>query len=283
MEGPASAGDTAMRRAKLDRIGWHVIARGARRLELFHEQDDFPQFLTFLKYSLTKSNAVLWAYTLMSNHYHLVLYASSEELRACIQRLNRLYSYYHNHKYSLVGHAFDGPYRAYPQSSPLLLLRCIAYVFMNPVSAFMVKDPKDYPWSCYKQFLGIPGSPMEADLASLIPLANPDPKKAWQYFYRAMDREARRPKRTVSDGLTMTALHAQQFEWLLELAEDRREELAGESPELVAIYWARQLGVVPRAIAKVLGKSSREISDSLYQLKKRIETDPRLQAILTPP
>jgi putative transposase len=272
-----------MRRSQHDRIGWHVIARGARRLELFHDQDDFPQFLTFLKYSLAQSNAVLWAYALMSNHYHLVLYASSEELRGCVQRLNRLYSSYHNHKYSLVGHAFDGPYRAYPQSSPLLLLRCIAYVFMNPVKAFLVKDPKDYPWSCYKQYLGIPGSPMEADLRSLIAMADPDPKQAWFYFHRAMDREARRPKRNVSDGLTMTALHAQQFEWLLEIAEDRHEELAGEAPELVAIYWARQLGVTPRAIANVLGKSSRVISDLLYQLKKRLESDPNLKVILTPP
>ena len=272
-----------MRRVQSDRIGWHVINRGARRLELFHDNEDYPQFLTFLKYSLAKSGTVLWAYALMSNHFHLVLYASSKELSKCMLRLNRLYSRYHNHKYSLVGHAFDGPYRAFRLGYPLLLLRCIAYVFLNPVTAFIAKDPKDYPWSCYKQYLGLPGSPVDANLQSLFQVVGTDEKTAWGWFHRAMDREARRPKKAVPDGLTMTALHAQQFEWLLDVAREREGNFGGESPELVAIYWARQLGVAPRAIAKVLGKTSSAVSDMLYRLRQRLKADPTLEAKLTPP
>jgi hypothetical protein len=272
-----------MRRVHQDeRIGWHVIDRGARRLELFHEDSDFPQFLTFLRYALTQSGALLWAYALMSNHYHLVLYATSEELRACIQRLNRLYSTYHNGKYSLSGHAFDGPYRAFRQD-PSVLLRCIAYVFMNPVKAFLVEDPGDYPWSCYRQYLGLPGSPLEADLGSLISVAGPDPKTAWKHFYRALECEVQRPKQTFSDGLTMTAMHARQFEWLLEIATERKDRLGGEPPDLVAMHWARQKGIAPKAIAKVLGISGRSVSDTLYRLRARLKNDPELQQALTPP
>jgi hypothetical protein len=272
-----------MRRVKSEKIGWHVIDRGARRMELFRDAEDFSQFLIFLKYSLSATDAIPWAFTLMNNHYHMVLYASSHELSACMQRLNRLYSKYHNRRYSLVGHAFDGPYRAFRQGTPLLLLRCIAYVFMNPVSAFIVKDPKEYPWSCYRQFLGLPGSPMEANLKSLFENLEVDSKTAWGWFHRAMDREARRPKKVFSDGLTMTAIHAQQFEWLLDEARERQEYLGGESPELVAMHWARQQGVVPRAMAKVLGISSRAVSDQLYSLKGRLANNPELQTIFSPP
>ncbi|RPH43255.1 MAG: hypothetical protein EHM91_08850 [Planctomycetota bacterium] len=265
-----------------ERIGWHVIDRGARRLELFHENTDFPQFLTFLQYSLAQSGALLWAYALMSNHYHLVLYATSEELSTCMQRLNMLYSTYHNQKYSLVGHAFDGPYRAFRQD-PAVLLRCIAYVLMNPVKAFLVDDPKDYPWSCFRQYVGLPGSPMDVDLASLIPIAGPDPKTVWKLFHRAMECEARRPTPVVSDGLTMTAMHARQFEWLLEVSREREALLGGERPERVAMYWARQKGISAKAIAKVLGTSSRAVSDALYTLRRRLNADPDLQLALTPP
>ena len=271
-----------MRRVQSDRIGWHVIARGARRLQLFHEPSDFPQFLTFLKYSLAQSGAVLWAYALMSNHYHLVLYASTEELRACVQRLNRLYSAYHNKKYSLVGHAFDGPYRAFRQD-PSVLLRCIAYVLMNPVKAFLADNPQDYAWSCCKQYLGLPGSPLEADLQSLISVIGPDPRMAWKLFHRSMEVEAKRPTRPYTDGLTMTALHAQQFEWLLEVAQERQDRLAGIPPEHVAMYWARQQGVAVKSIAKVLGIPNRAVSDELYRLGVRLDSDPRLEAILMAP
>lgn len=265
-----------------ERIGWHVINRGARRLQLFHEPSDFPQFLTFLKYSLAMSGAILWAYSLLSNHFHMVLYATSEELRACMQRLDRLYSKYHNRKYSLVGHAFDGPYRAYRQD-PSVLLRCIAYVLFNPVKAFLVDDPKEYAWSCYRQYLGLPGSPLEADLKSLIEVAGPDPKVAWKHFHRAVEVEAKRPNRPYSDGLTMTALHSQQFEWLLEIARERKGHLAGEPPELVAMYWARQQGLAVKAIAQVMGVPSRAVSDSIYRLGKRLKTNPALQTLLLCP
>lgn len=265
-----------------ERIGWHVIDRGARRLQLFHEASDFPQFLTFLKYSLSQSGAVLWAYALLSNHYHLLLYATSDELSACMQRLNMLYSTYHNQKYSLGGHAFDGPYRAYRQD-PSVLLRCIAYVLMNPVKAFLVDEPQDYPWSCCRQYLGLPGSPMEADLDSLVSMSGLDVKTTWTRFHRAMAVEAKRSRPAFADGLTINALHAQQFEWLIEIARERQEHLAGESPELVAMYWARQKGIMPKAIAQVLGDSSRSVSDALYRLKGRLKTDAALQAILTAP
>lgn len=272
-----------MRRVQhTERIGWHIINRGARRLQLFHEPSDFPQFLTFLKFSLGKSGAILWAYALMSNHYHLVLYATTEELRACMQRLNRLYSKYHNRKYSLTGHAFDGPYRAYPQD-PSVLMRCIAYVLMNPVKAFLVDDPMDYAWTCYRQYAGLPGSPMPVDLKSLIEVAGPDPKTAWKFFHRAMEVEAKRPAKPYSDKLTATALQAQQFEWLLEVAQEREGQLGGEPPDLVAMCWARQQGIGIRSISLALGVPSGNVSNWIHRLHERAQSNPGLQAILSAP
>jgi len=273
-----------MRRPKAEKIGWHVLARGARRLELFHDLQDYDRFLSILKYSLSNSNTLLWAFTLMSNHYHLVLYASTEEVTACMRRLDTMYSHYHNERYGLVGHAFDGPYRSYWQPSSFLLLRTIAYVFLNPVSAFIAKDPGEYAWSCCRQFLDLPGSPMEADLNSLMQWVGPDAETAWSLFHAAMKREARRPPKPVTDRLSMTAVHAQQFEWLLEYARERQDHFSGESPELVAIYWARQYGIAPRSIATVLEfPSTRMISDALYQLSLRIKSDPDLLKLLAPP
>jgi len=273
-----------MKRLGLDAIGWHVFARGARRLDLFRDDQDYSQFLIFLQFAIKKSGCTLWAFVLMSNHYHLVLYGSSAQLTACMRRLNGMYSRYHNRRYGLSGHAFDGPYHAYPQPSPLLLLRAVAYVFMNPVAAGIASVPEEYRWSCFKSYTTLSGSPIQVDPTGLMARAHPDPKVAWAQFHRALDREKRRPHRTRPGSLTRTQVHADQFECLLEHARERRSSLLGEDPDVVAMHWAHQLGISPRAMALVLeSESPAQISQELFYFRKRLELDPLLARALQTP
>ena len=71
-----------MRRVQRDSVGWHVIARGARRLDLFHDEQDFSIFIAVLRRAVEVSGATLWAFAIMTNHYHLVIYASTKQLTA---------------------------------------------------------------------------------------------------------------------------------------------------------------------------------------------------------
>jgi len=273
-----------MRRVQSDGTAWHVFNRGARRLDLFRDDEDYAAFLGMLQYALKASGAILWAVTLMSNHYHLVLYASTRQLTACMIRVNRLYARYHNRKYGLVGHAFDGPYKAYPQPSALLLMRTIAYVFMNPVAAGITRRPEDYRWSCVRDYLGLPGSAFRVDPAAVMSRVHPDPAKAWERFHRAMAKEAARPHRRSGDPLTRTQIHAQHFEWLLEHAMESREALAGEDPVRAALHWARQCGVTRRAMAAVLKERSPEwIRTSLGEIEQELALNPDRARLLHHP
>lgn len=264
-----------MKRIKRTSIGWHVIARGARRLDLFKDSQDFLTFLAMLRFALIRSGATLWAFTLMSNHYHLVIKASSDELTACMRRLNRTYSRYHNARYGLVGHAFDGPYKAFAQPTPILLLRTIAYVFMNPVSAGLSRLPEDYKWTCVRDYLGLSGSPLRVNPSEAIAGVAKEPSHAWAAFHRALEREALRPKRVVPDQLTRTELHARQFEWLLDHARESQARLTGEDPTLIAIHWARQCGITPKAMSSVLQDwTPLQISHALEKLAKALKNDP---------
>jgi hypothetical protein len=246
-------------------------------LELFRDRGDYLHFISVLQYALLTSGCALWGFTLMLNHYHLVLYGSSVELTACMRRLNSMYSTYHNRKYGLEGHAFDGPYQAYRQGSLFLLLRCIAYVFLNPVAAGKAAKPEDYPWTSYRSFVGMIGSPMETPIANLMGQVDQDPRKAWTLFYRAMEREVIRSKAKPVHGLSMVEVHSQQFEWLLEYAQELAPRLGGEDPKLVAMYWARQCGIWPRAISLVLKDTSPyQVSQAVRGLKTRLSKDPEL-------
>lgn len=273
-----------MRRIQCDSIAWHVINRGARRLDLFRDDQDYATFLAMLQGALKASGAILWAFTLMANHYHLVLYASSKQLTACMIRVNRLYARYHNRRYGLVGHAFDGPYRAYPQPSAMVVMRTLAYVFMNPVAAGITRAPEDYRWSCVRDYLNLPGSAFRVDPAEALSHVHPDPARAWASFHRAMAKEARRPPRRCGDPLTRTQIHAQQFEWLLEHAVESRESLAGEDPVRAAIHWGRQCGVTLRAMAAVLeDRSPAWIRKSMCDIDEELRLNPERARLLAHP
>lgn len=267
-----------MRRFTCETANWHVFARGARRLRLFRDDQDFTQFLTFLAYSLKESGCVLWAYALMSNHYHLVLRGSSAELTGCMRRLNLMYSRYHNRRYLLDGHTFDGPYQAVRQPTPWLMLHTIAYVFFNPVKGGLCARPEDYPWSCYRCYLDQPGTPLWVDAAGLMVTIDPDQEKVWAAFHQAMGIQERRLSKPSVGRPTMIDLHQEHFQWLLEHAKTSPNQLRGEDPVLVAMHWARDIGVTPRAIAKCLGYPATErIRKQLFKFQKRLREDPELR------
>ena len=99
-----------------------------------------------------------------------------------------------------------------------------------------------------------------------------------------MQSELRRPPKPSFGRMTMMEVHVRQFERLLEYAKERAGQLRGEDPAKVAMYWARQCGVTPRAIARALGlASTQEVRNALHAMKARLEREPWLNDVLNPP
>jgi len=198
-----------------------------------------------------------------------------------MHRLNRLYSHFHNLKYGLDGHTFDGPYQAFRLPTSGILLRCIAYVLYNPVKGGLCDLPEQYPWSCCRSYLDLPGDPLPVHSGTLMSLVDQDPKILWRWFHRAMLLESKRPDRPSSAKPRMIDLHQEQFAWLLAEANDASDRLHGENPILVAMHWARQVGVSPRAIARELGKETTGvIRFQIWEFNKRLQERPGLRAAL---
>lgn len=78
---------------------YHLIARGNNRQLIFHADADFKKFLSLLSIQKAKLGFFLYAYCLMSNHFHLLLERQAEPVGRIMQRVLTGYSQYYNRKY----------------------------------------------------------------------------------------------------------------------------------------------------------------------------------------
>ncbi|MFO8062112.1 MAG: transposase [bacterium] len=138
------------RKARHDGKGYyyHVYARGQRKNPIFFSNDDIGAFINILKQVLDETDIELYAYCIMRNHFHLLVYRRNTPLAQFMRKVNTKYALYFNNKYGTVGHVFQGRFG----SEPLLeeerdLPIVINYIHYNPVDAGIVSKESDYPFS----------------------------------------------------------------------------------------------------------------------------------------
>ncbi|HLF94887.1 MAG TPA: transposase [Planctomycetota bacterium] len=262
-----------MKRIHLDKASWHVIMRGVRRLMLFRDDADRAAYIRILDRALKRHPVALHAFVLMDNHTHLLLSGSWDALGALMHDLNRLYSRGNNQKYEQKGHAYEGPYKAFPQGTKFWMGRTARYIDFNPVKAGMVGRPEDYPWSSCRTYVRGDASPLPLDTKPVLDAFGGREK------YRSFVPPSHSKK--VGRDITAMDVWMEQVAWILQWAEEHSSELEGEDPNTVAVAWARQAGIPPRAIAKALGYASgHSVSVLLDSLRKRSEKEPHLQKIM---
>jgi len=87
----------------------HVTARGNRREPIFFEEGDQEIYCDVLAEQVRRAGVQVWAYCLMPNHVHLILYPSTEDgLGRALGGAHRRWANYVNVRGRWRGHLFDG-------------------------------------------------------------------------------------------------------------------------------------------------------------------------------
>ena len=100
-------------------------------------------------------------FSLMTNHFHLVVETPRPNLSVGMQWLLGRYTQEFNQRHHLCGHLFGGRYKALlvDGREGQYLRRVCDYVHLNPARAGMLRESQpleSYPWSSYPQYLKAP-------------------------------------------------------------------------------------------------------------------------------
>ena len=147
------------RSARLDipNLLQHVIVRGIERRDIFLNDDDRQDFVQRYQTLLEEKDVECFAWSLMSNHFHLLLRPTRTPLSTFMRRLLTGYAVTFNLRHNRSGHLFQNRYKSLVCDEDSYLLELVRYIHLNPLRAGMVADLNDldrFPWSGHSVLLG---------------------------------------------------------------------------------------------------------------------------------
>jgi putative transposase len=147
------------RQPRLDIPGlvYHVIARGIERREIFRDDQDREQFLERLGELLGQGGARLYAWCLLSNHFHFLVRRGDQPLSVLMRRLMTGHAVRFNLRYGRSGHLFQNRYKSIVVEEEPYFLQTVRYIHLNPVRAGLISTRQaldSFPFSGHAVLMG---------------------------------------------------------------------------------------------------------------------------------
>ena len=135
---------------------FHIYNHAIGNENLFLDNKDYSFLLLKFEKILKEFPASIYAYCLMPNHFHfLVRQVGDEPVYKLFNRLFSGYVQYYNKKHKRKGRLLRSPLHHHLVDSDQYLIYLCQYIHLNPVKAGFVKDPCEWPYSNYADWLDI--------------------------------------------------------------------------------------------------------------------------------
>lgn len=147
------------RQARLDVPGalHHIMVRGIDKTNIFDDDQDRARFLERLGDTITQGHCTVYAWTLMSNHVHILFKSGKQGISSVMRKLLTWYAQYYNRRHKRTGHLFENRYKSILCDEDSYLLALVRYIHLNPLRADIVKTIEElnrYPWCGHRTILG---------------------------------------------------------------------------------------------------------------------------------
>jgi putative transposase len=159
---------------------YHVINRANGRLTIFEKKADYQLFESILKKAKEETDMRILAYTIMPNHWHLVLQPRTDgDLGTFMHKLTNSHTRQVRTSTKTIGHGhlYQGRYKSFIVSDDSYLLTLIKYVERNPVRAKLVTACEAWQWG--SAWIRTNGSAQQKKLLSESPTPFPKNYLSW--------------------------------------------------------------------------------------------------------
>ena len=134
---------------------YHFYNRGAHRISIFREDENYLFALRKVKTYCRSLALTPIAYCLMPNHYHFLIRQDGEHPAGLLpQRVFNSYSKAYNKRYEHSGTLFEDNYKVIAVKEETHLLHLCRYIHANPVKHGLVPDVAEWPYSNYLEWIG---------------------------------------------------------------------------------------------------------------------------------
>ena len=147
------------RQSRVDTTGalHHIIARGIERRKIFEDDPDRYDFLKNLGLILEQTETGCFAWSLMPNHFHLLLGTGAVPIATVMRRLLTGHAVRYNRRHQRQGHLFQNRYKSILCQEDRYLLELVRYIHLNPLRAKLVAEMDQldqYPFSGHGVIIG---------------------------------------------------------------------------------------------------------------------------------
>jgi putative transposase len=135
----------------------HIMGRGIERTKIFRTDQDRKDFLNRLADLCMGGGLIVYAWSLMPNHFHLLVRTGRRSISKSMRKLLTGYVVNFNLRHKRYGHLFQNRYKSIICEDDPYLLELTRYIHLNPLRAGIVRDLRGlshYRWAGHSAIMG---------------------------------------------------------------------------------------------------------------------------------
>jgi putative transposase len=136
-------------RIEFEGASYHVLSRGNEQRSIFLDNKDRAVFLDVVGQASERFEVEIFAFVLMTNHYHLLMRTNRANLSKTMQWIGVTYTRQFNNRHLRSGHLFQGRFKSILVENDAYVVELSCYLHRNPLRAGLVKRLIDFKWSSY--------------------------------------------------------------------------------------------------------------------------------------
>lgn len=141
----------------IDTIAFYALENTPCKFSLWLKAQGQPNSKPALEFRGSPEKIVkILTYCIMPTHIHLILQQMKKNgISRYVNLVLKSYSKYFNEKLKRKGPLWEGRFKSVLVESDEQFLHLTRYIHLNPVTAFLVDDPKDWEFSSYREYVGL--------------------------------------------------------------------------------------------------------------------------------